>query len=234
MEHCIIALMNELALLSASRLRCGCVREKLRECWFWRFVFFAHKESRARASTVNLITWSLAFVVLSFRGMKEKWNFHSVFVSRKENVKCEARNSINFHFGKRSMAEAEKSRTHLYLPNFLPFICVSQPFFTLENHTAASESAHSDIPPWAYYAKRSCKGAFYGQMFYFSFVVAFLPLFIQLVSHHTCTREYDMEWLQFHLIATQTAQNHITFICYSISPDDERYSHKKIAIMLLL
>lgn len=142
MEHCIIALMNELALLSASRLRCGCVREKLRECWFRRFVLFAHKESRARASTVNLITWSLAFVVLSFRGMKEKWNFHSVFVFRKENVKCEARNSINFHFGKRSMAEAEKSRNAPLFAQFSSFYLR----FTTIFHTGKSHGRERERP----------------------------------------------------------------------------------------
>lgn len=72
-----------------------------------------------------------------------------------------------------------------------------------------------------YYVKRSCKGAFYGQCFIIYF-------FIQLVSHHTQIRlqQSDMEWLQFHLIATQTAQNHIIFVCYSISKE------KKITILL--
>lgn len=172
------------------------------------------------------------YMVVSVWGMEGK---SGIFIacSLPRNVKCEASNFINFHFGKTvdggggvfSFFLLNSQRTFIYpiLFLYLPF----QPFFTLESHTTEAEGLFRHSAR-AYYAKRSCKGAFYGQLFYFafSFVVLF---FIQLVSHHTtCTNNErnDMKWLQFHLIATQTAQNHITFICYSISPDDERRQTK--------
>lgn len=110
-----------------------------------------------------------------------------------------------------------KVKTHLYLLIlfFLLFV-----FPTIFHTGKITRSKAFGIPRHdkTYYVKRSCKGAFYGQCFIIYF-------FIQLVSHHTQIRTHqsDMEWLQFHLIATQTAQNHIIFVYYSISKERKNY-----------
>lgn len=149
-------------------------------------------------------------------------------VLQKHRPENEASNFINFHF-ESGRTWTQTTQTHLYLlekEKSFPFICFSQPFFTLEKSHASQKKAflaffgafHDTTKLITLSALM--QRCFLWSMFYFSAVV----FFIQLVSHHTqilYSRErksvHDMKWLQFHLIATQTARNHITFICYSIS-----------------
>lgn len=89
---------------------------------------------------------------------------------------------------KGNQAQNGWKRTFIY-PFFSPFfICLSHWKITRQRESQEPRRRFG-IPQHdkTYYVKRSCKGAFYGQMFYF--FVSFPLFFIQLVSHRTQTHK---------------------------------------------
>lgn len=157
------------------------------------------------------------YMVVSVWGMEGK---SGIFIacSLPRNVKCEASNFINFHFGKTVDGGGgvffffllNSQRTFIYpiLFLYLPF----QPFFTLESHTTEAEGLFRHSAR-AYYAKRSCKGAFYGQLFYFAF--SFVVLFFYSISvssyymHKQREKRHEMAPISLNCDANSTKSHHI-------------------------
>lgn len=147
---------------------------------------------RAMAKRVNLVTWSLAVgkgkpqefswrVLSGTLTHKMKPVIPSIFISKAFLFSVEGRSRGN-------QAQNGWKRTFIY-SFFSPFfICFSHWKITRQRESQEPRRRFG-IPQHdkTYYVKRSCKGAFYGQMFYF--FVSFPLFFIQLVSHRTQTHK---------------------------------------------